>query len=106
MIVNHYSGLGSWQWFHTLEVILYRADCCMVGDASHNGDIYGVDSHAGQFFAIWWCNILSMDASRWMTMNHYGRIGICQWYHTPKFTIYGAVLCMVRHAIHDGNIRC
>ena len=38
MIVNHYSGLGPWQWYHTHKATLDGATFCMSEDASHNGD--------------------------------------------------------------------
>ena len=38
MIMNHYSGLGPWQWYHPLEAIPDGVNFCMVGDTSQYGD--------------------------------------------------------------------
>ena len=41
MIMNHYIGLGSWQWnhYHTHKATLDGADLCMVWYTSQDGDI-------------------------------------------------------------------
>ena len=104
MIIDHYIGIGQYQWYHIPKAAMDGAYLCMVGDASQHG-IPSVEGHAWQSIAIWWCIILCMGPI-WMIVNHYSGLGPWQWYHTFETIPDGVNFCMVGDTSQHGDTRC